>query len=298
MVTTNNEDYIKIRIENFKNKLKYNERTENIIPEYINKKYEDLILNYDCFKIKYDAKSIWEKKKTRIRDANISSNINKIYVISTNFSEKEESKKKIIGLLNKLTIKNNEQITENIKTLINNLNDDTLNDINYDIVWQYIQNNPEKDSNNILNLYINILYLFDNKNINITLHNYVINKDWVPNEYYINNDMFKNELYDDYCKYIKWKGCQINKIKAWEIIINKTNDNKEFLLNIKLLIYNIFNNINSNDIRKHILDYYLDLLYILLRIDYDKEIIDKLKNIINNIKDSSTKFKILNIIEL
>ena len=81
MVTTNNEDYIKIKIENFKNKLIYNQKTDNIIPEYINKKYEDLILNYDCFKIKYDAKSIWEKKKTRIRDANISSNVNKIYVI-------------------------------------------------------------------------------------------------------------------------------------------------------------------------------------------------------------------------
>ena len=110
--------------------------------------------------------------------------------------------------------------------------------------------------------------------------------------------MFQNELYDDYCKYIKWKGCQINKIKAWEIIINKTSDNGEILLNIKLLICNIFNNINSNDIRKHIFDYYLDLLYILLRIDYDIEIIDKFKKIINNIKDSSTRFKILNIIEL
>ena len=70
------------------------------IPENILKKYNELIKNNNCFNSKYDPKSVWEKKKAKNKI--IYSNINKLYLITSNISDDNNDKKKLTGLLNKI----------------------------------------------------------------------------------------------------------------------------------------------------------------------------------------------------
>lgn len=197
----------------------------------------------------------------------------------------------MIGNLNKLSIKNKDNIYDKIKEIIAvNDNNDNMDDI-FMIIWNYIKTSDDE-------LYINILTLF-NKEYVCTIvdklwNNYISNKEWDPPRYiYENNLLILNDEYDMYCEYTKWKRGinNINKIwikyKSGELLI-LLNNIADYLISI---IYN-------PDIYKYIIDILLEQLYKILVIAKYNCIIDKIKNI--NIKnlDNSTKFLIYNIIEL
>ena len=102
---------------------------------------------------------------------------------------------------------------------------------------------------------------------------------------------------NDYCEYIKWKNNQINIIKSF-IYLYENNSKYLDILNILLNNINIkLNNYEKINTNKYIIDYLLELEYIILDKIKNENIILNLKKINLNILDNSTKFIIMNIIE-
>ncbi len=266
------------------------------IPENILKKYNELIKNNNCFNCKYDPKSVWEKKKAKTKIIN--SNINKLYLITSNISDDNNDKKKLTGLLNKITELNKDNILEDIKNIIENnkdSNDVLLSLLN--IIYIFIGKNDPKNFNLI---YIKILNLFDIFNNDILynyMNNYIINNIWEPYEFIIKYNILDDKYYNDYCEYIKWKNNEMNIIKSF---IYLYENNNKYLAIINILLNNIniklnkYETINTN---KYIIDYLLELEYIILDKIKNENIILNLKKKDLNKLDNSTKFIIMNIIE-
>lgn len=266
------------------------------IPENILKKYNELIKNNNCFNCKYDPKSVWEKKKAKTKIIN--SNINKLYLITSNISDDYNDKKKLTVLLNKITEINKNNILEDIKNIIENnkdSNDVLLSLLN--IIYIFIGKNDPKNFNLI---YIKILNLFDifNKDILYNyMNNYIINNIWEPYEYIIKYNILDDKYYNDYCEYIKWKNNQLNIIKSFIYLYENNNKYLE-ILNILLNNINIkLNKYESENTNKYIIDYLLELEYILLDKIINENIILNLKKKDLNKLENSTKFIIMNIIE-
>tara|TARA_B000000475_G_scaffold263380_1_gene249810 strand:+ start:258 stop:1139 length:882 start_codon:yes stop_codon:yes gene_type:complete len=266
------------------------------IPENILKKYNELIKNNNCFNCKYDPKSVWEKKKAKTKIIN--SNINKLYLITSNISDDYNDKKKLTVLLNKITEINKNNILEDIKNIIENnkdSNDVLLSLLN--IIYIFIGKNDPKNFNLI---YIKILNLFDifNKDILYNyMNNYIINNIWEPYEYIIKYNILDDKYYNDYCEYIKWKNNQLNIIKSFIYLYENNNKYLE-ILNILLNNINIkLNKYESENTNKYIIDYLLELEYIILDKIKNENIILNLKKKDLNKLENSTKFIIMNIIE-
>ena len=284
------EDIIKIDLKEFKNKLN---EYDNNIPENIKKKYCELIKSYSCFTNRYDAKSIWEKKKfKKFTNNNFNTNKNRIYTF-TSLSDNNIVKKNMIGYLNKITNNNKESILENITKLIDSVKDDkVILDELYNILLVYIGKNND-------NVYENIIKIFINYDKNIFL-NYITKfyeeKLWVPYDFILKNNILDDKYYNDYCHYVKWKNKHINVIKIYcKIIFNEFEDT--IIDKLLIDIYDTFDNYMNNIEKKYILDYLLELMNIILKYKKNEEIINNLKNINLDTIDNSTKFLILNILE-
>lgn len=284
------EDIIKIDLKEFKNKLN---EYDNNIPENIKKKYCELIKTYSCFTYRYDAKSIWEKKKLKkFTNNNLNTNKNRIYTF-TSLSDNNVVKKNMISYLNKITNNNKESILENITKLINSVKDDkVILDELYNILLVYIGKNND-------NVYESIIKIFINYDKNIFL-NYITKfyeeKLWFPYDFILNNNILDDKYYNDYCDYVKWKNKHINVIKIYCKII--FNEFENTIINKLLIdIYDSFDNYMNNIEKKYILDYLLELMNIILKYNKNQKIINNLKNINLDTIDNSTKFLILNILE-
>jgi len=270
--------------------------------EGLNKKAKDLISNYNCFVSNYDAKSLWEKKKiiaaqkkTNKNNGNTNSNTRtRPFVLLIDLNDDVKYKKEFTSFLNKLTDINKETIYNKITLFIKVLDENKLNSL-FDILLNFI-----KISSN--NIYIDVLYLFPENYIDYHINNYcnayLENKYWLPNEEFIidNKILYNNNNYDNYCKFIKIKKQSISILKAL-ININKKLDKEEFF---DLIINDISNSIDiyiKNNNFKHITEFLLDEILLILEMSNNKKIINKIKNYeINNI-DYSTKFKIMKILE-
>jgi len=293
MTDTEEIGLVKINYEIFKNSLKsYN---CNVISENIVNKANELTSNYNCFMSNYDARSLWEKKKI------IALNKNKIkhkpHIINIDFSDDAKCKKEFISYLNKLTDVNKITIYNKIKYYITQLNETILNSL-FDVLINFI-----KTSNNII--YIEVLFLFNDDYINYNItkyyNNYLENKEWLPNEIITDYaDIFNDENYDIYCNYIKLKKNCISIIKALCIIlkkINKINIIDDIINGIKDDI-NIYLEKDKRDLNyKHVLELLLDEYSIVLDYIPKQEYINIILKIDKSNLDSSTKFKITNIIE-
>lgn len=284
------EDIIKIDLKEFKNKLNH---YDNNIPENIKKKYYEIIKTYSCFTYRYDAKSIWEKKKLKkFTNNNINTNKNRIYTF-TSLSDNNVIKKNMISYLNKITNNNKESILENITKLIDSVKDNKviLEEL-YNILLIYIGKNNDNIYENIIKIFINY-----DKNIFISyITKFYKEKLWVPYDFILNNNILDDKYYNDYCDYVKWKNKHINVIKIYcKIIFNEFED----IIIDKLLIdmYDFFDYYMNNIEKKYILDYLLELMNIILKYKKNEEIINNLKNINLDTIDNSTKFLILNILE-
>ena len=277
------EQIIKINIENFR--YIYNSID---IPQNILDKAVDITNTYSCFNSYYDPKMIWAKKIYNNKDKyNKPKNKSRFHIIIPDFTKKSELKRCLIGNLNKLSIKNKDNIYEKIKEIIslnNNIDDVFM------IIWNYIKTSDNE-------IYINLLSLFDKGYLETMIDNlwdnYINNKEWNPPKYiYENNLLILNDEYEMYCEYTKWKRGINNINKIWikykhEHLIILLNNIADYIL----IIYN-------TSIYKYIIDILLEQLYKILSVIKYKSIIDKIKSIDIQNLDNSTKFFIYNIIEL
>jgi hypothetical protein len=279
------EKIVKINIELFKTE--YNNIVD--IPSNILEKVADIKNSYSCFNSYYDPKMIWAKKIFNNKDKYNKPKVkNRVHIIIPEFTKTSETKRSLIGYLNKLSNKNKDFIYEKLKDIIDN-SKDTLDEI-FSIIINYIKTNDD-------NIYSDILDFFDKdfltSNINIYWDNYLTNKEWNPPTYiYENNLLLLNDEYNLYCDYIKWKKSIHNMNKVW--VKYKESE-------LIILLNNICEHINyiiNEDVHKYILDILLEQIYKILCIKKYPEIIDKVKNIDLKKFDNSTKFLIYNIIEL
>ena len=212
---------IKIGLSIFQN------RYNNIeVPDNIIKKAETLRKSCNCFNSFYDPKMIWEKKLYNRKEKNTQmlsnsgsvNNKNRVHIIIPDFSDISNTKRALIGYLNKLTIKNKDIISEKIKNIIDNNKTEEI----FLIIWSYI-----KGTENDNNIYMRLLEYFDTvflKNIiNKLWDNYINNREWIPPKYiFDNNLLLLNNEYELYCDYIKWKKGIHNMNIIW--IKYKTNE--------------------------------------------------------------------------
>ena len=302
MIVAENQEndlgFIKIPLSKF-NEIYNNKSDYN--SDYLNKKANELISIYNCFVSNYDAKSLWEKKKMIAQKKNNSkvTNIrNKPRVLLIDFSDEMKCKKEFTSYLNKLTDVNKETIYNKISLFIKELNEDILKSL-FEVLINFI-----KIASN--NIYIDVLFLFDNNyindNINTYISNFIINKEWLPKEIIIDSKiLFNNDNYDKYCSYVKLKKHSISIIKAIMIIIKKIDESSNNYYELLLsniyddLNFYIINNINNNN--KHIIELLLDQLIILFDYNLNKDILNNLKNINLDNFEYSTKFKIQKILD-
>lgn len=277
-----NDSIIKIDISYFQDR--YNQLNE--IPENIKNKADVINDTYSCFKSYYDPKMIWVKKNYNKKEKPVTTK-NRFHIIIPDFTDKSMLKRKLVGLLNKITTKNKNTIYESIKEII------TTNDKNsvFEIIWEYIKLNENS-------LYTNILTFFDENilrdNIDTKWKNYIELREWdPPKTIYDNNILLLNDEYDLYCDYIKWKKNINNLNKLW--IKFKLNE-------IHVLLDVLFKHttyiIKENKEYKHILDIFLEQLFNILSVTKTTEIINKIKDIDISKFNNSTKFIIYNILDL
>jgi hypothetical protein len=277
-----NDSIIKIDISYFQDR--YNNIVD--IPENIKNKVEELNNNYGCFKSYYDPKMIWVKKNFNKKEKLVPSK-SRFHIIIPDFTDKSLLKRKLIGLLNKITTKNKNTIYENIKEIIDSNNNDEI----FEIIWEYLTLNENS-------LYTNILTFFNksilDKNIDNKWNKYIELKEWdPPNTIYANNILLLNDEYDLYCDYIKWKKKINNVNNLW---IKFKYEDIDTLL--KVLFDRTINILNDNKEYKHIIDIFLDQLFKILSITKTVEIINKIKDIDISKFNNSTKFLIYNILDL
>jgi hypothetical protein len=289
----NDLGFIKFDLKTFK---EIYEKRELDINENLIKKASELISNYNCFISNYDAKSLWEKKKMMAQKKNKPNIRNKPRVILIDFSDEMKCKKEFTSYLNKLTDVNKETIYNKIYNFIRELNDEVKNSL-FDVLINFI-----KVSSN--NIYIDVLYLFEEKFIKENISNYLKNfkekKEWIPEEIIIENKiLYDNNNYDKYCLYVKLKKNSLSILKALLIILNRM----ENIMEIEELSNEIFNDIHKYlqtdmNIYKHIIELLLDELILILDYHKNLNIIEKLRKINLNDYEYSTKFKIMKILDL
>ena len=277
-----NDSIIKIEISYFE--YKYKELTN--VPENIVNKAIDLKSNYNCLNSYYDPKMMWVKKNNIKKDKNYGQK-NRFHIIIPDFTDDSILKRKITGLLNKLTTKNKSTIYDNIKELINANDKDNI----FELVWDYVKSNDN-------NLYTNVLTFFNDDflkdKIDYKWNKYIKNKEWdPPNTIYDNNILLLNDEYDLYCDYVKWKK-QINNLNnLWiKFKINELNILQDELFNHTTKI------LEDNTSYKHILDIFLEQIYKILNITKNNDIIGKIKKINIQKFNNSTKFLLYNILDL
>ena len=277
-----NDNIIKIDIAYFQNR--YDQIEE--IPENIKNKAIDLIENYNCFKSYYDPKMIWAKKVYNKKEKTTVQK-NRFHIIIPDFTDNSLLKRKILGLLNKITNKNKLSLYDNIKDIIKT-ND---NHIVIEIIWEYIKLN-END------LYSNILSFFDkdfsDNYIDSKWKKYIESREWDPPKlFYDNNILLLNDEYDLYCDYVKWKKGVNNINNIWL---------KFKFEEIETLLYSLFDYtiviIKENKVYKHILDIYLEQILKILSVTKTPDIINKIRELDNSNFNSSTKFIIYSILDL
>ena len=297
IMDNNNElDFIKIPLAIFKNLYETNIDINN---ENLQKKANDLINNFNCFISNYDAKSLWEKKKVIAaqKKNNKLNSINRIRpsVLLIDINDELKFKKEFTSFLNKLTDINKTIIYAKITNFIKLIDENKLNQL-FDILINFIKNS----SNNI---YIDVLYLFPENYVDFHINNYcfsyINNKEWFPsNEYIIiNKILYNNDNYDNYCKFIKFKKQSLSLLKALLIINKKLNINEFVNSLINEILISIDKYINNNNY-KHITEFILDELILIIDNYNEIIIIDKLKSYNLDNLDNSTKFKIMKILNI
>lgn len=277
-------DFIKINPNIFKNI--YKNYNHDDTPIHLINKAKELVEKYNCFVSNYDAASLWQKKQLIASKKNIKTRL-RPHLISFDFTDEAKCKKEFTSYLNKLTDINKEIIYKKIHTFLTEIDKEELNKILFDILWNFI-----KKSFNII--YIDIVYLFKNEYVEIYWNSYINNKEWLPPKDMIDNELlFKDDNYDEFCNYIKWKKSNISLCRTWIVLFKKEKN----IDKINELNLNILNSIDEFKKNKHIMDLLLDQIIIYLDIIPNILIINKILEWNPSSFENSTKFKIMSISE-
>ncbi len=266
-------DIIRYDLGVFKEKYgKIKNNSSYIAPENIIKKKQDIYNNFKCFHMTYEE--YHENKIYRPAVATVKPHQNRLYIITSDFTEDNQHKKKVIGYMNKLTDQNKETLYPKLKEL--------LNDSMYSIIWDFIKKSPKQ-------IYIDLLVFFDTKMTELYFMDFISKKLWYPPAYALENNLMASDetIYDMYCDYVKWKNQTSNMFKAFCIIYDKGFDE---------LVNDLYDLFFISD-HRHIIDFCLEHILILKRyIKSDHQVLTKLKHVDKEV-ESSTKFLLKDIIE-
>jgi hypothetical protein len=221
---------------------------------------------------------------------------NRLYIITSDFTEDSKVKKQFIGYMNKLTENNKTTIYDKIKELLTGITDKNLLDTVYETVWDFIGKSSDP-------LYINVLNFFSKDMTTAYIDNYVENKIWYPPQYAFENNLLVADtesdqvMYDMYCNYVKWKKSTTNTNKA--IFMLTSSQPAADLQKLLQDLYALFE-LAVSETKFHLVHFALEQLQLFP----DKnnktfnEIANKLRDISMEKLDSSSKFLILDILEL
>jgi len=285
----------KIFLDQYK-KIEKNERTETLTA-----KKQDILKNNKCFHINFETyfnQPIDKKTYVHHRDKDSyksTKNNNRLHIISADFTEISKTKKLFTGYLNKLTDQNKVTLFPKIKELLNGINDSELKTSLYDVIWEFIQKSSDR-------VYLDILDLYDKSILEGRWDNYTKNKEWYPSKEILENNILaaNEEVYDIYCTYVKWKKKITNLNNAWCVLMS--SDNRLHKMDILLDdLYELFEKYHSerdmSNEHKHIIDFSLEQMYIILSVHNNPVIKEKIKSMDINKFELSSKFLVLNILE-
>jgi hypothetical protein len=214
---------------------------------------------------------------------------NRLYIITSDFTEDTKIKKQFTSNLNKLTDTNKQSIYQKMKELIAAVKDRELQECLYSTVWDFIRKDAAE-------LYVNVLKFFNPTMTIDYVKKHISEKEWYPPDYALQNNLHvsKNELYDSYCDYTKWKKGTLNIMR---IVCNITDNDQ--LDKLSTDIYDLFFEHLYQQETKHIVYCALEMLQIILkkRSSASKQIVASLRAISVEELDSSCRFLIMDIID-
>lgn len=292
MLVENDSDVIMIDVYVFKEALK--SLNQQNMKQSLLKKREDLYNKYKCFQSNFETQIntyIEKKHSTTYKPRENPKYKNRLHIISTNFDDITKTKKSFKSNLNKLSQHNKSIILPKIKELVVTSTNQDLKEELFNSVWDFIRKSYDTS-------YIDVLQLFDETLMNKKWLNYVEKKEWYPEDYIIKNELLStNEnMYDLYCNYVTWKKAVTNLNKTWCTI--HSNDTVMFvqLLEDLLSMYWLFE--KKSKTHKHIVDFSLEQMFIILSNHKNQYFIDIIKSLNVSSLESSSKFIILDIIDL
>lgn len=260
-------------------------------------KQKELYNNHKCFHSKFESQicNYAEKKhySNELRKNYVPKVANRLHIISTNFDDSTKIKKTFVSNLNKLSPKNSHSLLIKIKDIINNVNDKKLEKELYLTTWDFIKKSYDPS-------YIDVINLYDQNITDCRWETYISNKEWYPAEYVINNNILSscNDMYDLYCNYVTWKKQITNINKTWCLIHSTKDSQNKFdtILNDMIYLFNEYKEDPKK--RKHIIDFSLEQILIILKTYKNQNIINLFKDLDTSNLESSSKFIILDIVEL
>lgn len=270
--------------------------TINIPDKYLKKK-EELFVSHNCFKSSFEhqlTQFIEKKFSNHPKHSDDFHKTNKrLYIISSNFSKEENLKKSYTGCLNKLTEENKTKIYEKVIDMMKST-EPVNKHILYDILWNFIKQSPDK-------LYIDLLQkTFEQEFLLQQFSAYVRDKTWYPDEYILTENIFglREDKYDIYCNYVKWKKMSINSLKAWNLIFarNKPDLYDKLYDDVIDLLFETYHG-NYKE-RKHVFDFCMDKLYLMMLFCKHEDVLSKIQSLNLDYLDMSSKFLIKNLLEL
>jgi hypothetical protein len=295
MLVEDDSDIIMISFADFKEQ--YKSFNKQNIRNSLLIKQQELYNNHKCFHSKFESQiSNYVEKKhygSKSRETYVPKPVNRLHIISTNFDDSTKIKKSFVSNLNKLSPKNKDNLVIKIRDIIKNVKDSKIENELYLIIWDFIKKSYDSS-------YIDVINLYDKQTTDNYWNTYIKNKDWYPEDYVIQNNILSscNDMYDLYCNYVTWKKQITNVNKFWCLIHHEMNclDKFDHLLND--LIY-LFNEYSDNPKKhKHIIDFALEQILIILKTYKNKNIINIFKELDTSNLESSSKFIILDIVEL
>jgi hypothetical protein len=294
----NDNDIITINISIFQKQLALFNNVD-ISPNNF-KKRQELESSFSCFSTNNEHNiSDWTEKKSynckywkdNNRHCVAPKSNNRLHILPLNFTEEDKSRKRFIGFMNKLTESNALTILPQIEQEISN---STQKDVLYKIIWNFIENSSDKK-------YIQLLKYYDKEYNFNHFKKYISENQWYPSEFILNKNILnlKEDEYDIYCQYVKWKKQQINTLRAWCNFWKKDDVTENF----ERLIESVFNHleqviVNISKERKHILDYYFEFLYIIINRDQHKKYSERIQQLPIANLESSSKFLLKNLLEI
>lgn len=285
----------KVFLDQYK-KIEKNERTETLTA-----KKQEIYNNNKCFHVNFETyfnQNSDKKSYVHHRDKESyksTKNNNRLHIISADFTEISKTKKLFTGYLNKLTDQNKATVLPKIKELLNAIIEPELKTSLYAVIWEFIHKSSD-------GVYIDILYLYDHSILEGRWDDYTKNKEWYPSKEILENNILaaNEDLYDIYCSYVKWKKKITNLTNAWCILMSddKCLDKMDILLEDLYELFERYNNDrDTSKEHKHIVDFSLEQMHIILRVHNNPKIIEKLRSMDINKFELSSKFLVLNILE-